>query len=189
MTPFFHCPRNLMLLWQLYFDGHVLSNYFQLFCIFILPTGRILQLFFVTFTCLGYFITALFYFIWFLSVLYQFHVAQNEMMWTAGIQMNWVCDHRSESQLKQLWKSPLKPRNPFFHCDGHILNSVSCCLRFWRNWEMLSEMQDQLGWPQFRNHLTSTSSSHFVDQKVLPSKFHCLALIIADLELWRGAAL
>ena len=27
---------------------------------------------------------------------------QNEMMWTAGIQMKWVCDHRSESQFKQL---------------------------------------------------------------------------------------
>ena len=28
----------------------------------------------------------------------------NEMMWTAGIQMKWVCDHRSESQFKQLRK-------------------------------------------------------------------------------------
>ena len=27
-----------------------------------------------------------------------------EMMWTAGIQMKWVCDHRSESQFKQLRK-------------------------------------------------------------------------------------
>ena len=33
---------------------------------------------------------------------------KNEMMWTAGIQMNWVCDHRSESQSKQLRKSPKK---------------------------------------------------------------------------------
>ena len=33
---------------------------------------------------------------------------QNEMMWTAGIQMKWVCDHRSESQFKQLRKSPKK---------------------------------------------------------------------------------
>ena len=33
---------------------------------------------------------------------------QNEMMWTAGIQMKWVCDHRSESQLKQLRKRPKK---------------------------------------------------------------------------------
>ena len=32
----------------------------------------------------------------------------NEMMWTAGIQMKWVCDHRSESQFKQLRKSPKK---------------------------------------------------------------------------------
>ena len=30
------------------------------------------------------------------------------MMWTAGIQMKWVCDHRSESQFKQLRKSPEK---------------------------------------------------------------------------------
>ena len=30
------------------------------------------------------------------------------MMWTAGIQMNWVCDHRSERQFKQLRKSPKK---------------------------------------------------------------------------------
>ena len=33
---------------------------------------------------------------------------QNAMMWTAGIQMNWVCDHRRESQFKQLRKSPKK---------------------------------------------------------------------------------
>ena len=33
---------------------------------------------------------------------------QNEIMWTAGIQMNWVRDHRSESQFKQLRKSPKK---------------------------------------------------------------------------------
>ena len=35
-------------------------------------------------------------------------LALNEMMWTAGIQMKWVCDHRSESQFKQLRKSPKK---------------------------------------------------------------------------------
>ena len=35
---------------------------------------------------------------------------QNEMMWTAGIQMKWVCDHRSESQFKQLRKSQKKKR-------------------------------------------------------------------------------
>ena len=34
---------------------------------------------------------------------------QNEMMWTAAIQIKWVCDHRSESQFKQLRKS-LKKR-------------------------------------------------------------------------------
>ena len=33
---------------------------------------------------------------------------QNEMTWTAGIQMKWVCDHCSESQFKQLRKSPKK---------------------------------------------------------------------------------
>ena len=33
---------------------------------------------------------------------------QNAMMWTAGIQMNWVCDHRSESQFKPLRKAPKK---------------------------------------------------------------------------------
>ena len=32
----------------------------------------------------------------------------NEMMWTAGIQMKWVCDHRSESQFKQLRKARKK---------------------------------------------------------------------------------
>ena len=32
----------------------------------------------------------------------------NEMMWTAGIQMKWVCDNRSESQFKQLRKLPEK---------------------------------------------------------------------------------
>ena len=71
-------------------------------------------------------------------------------MWTAGIQMKWVCDHRSESQFKQLaglqcmglhrsgWQStaaltqrprvriPLKPRNPFFFfsCFFAIANSL-----------------------------------------------------------------
>ena len=35
----------------------------------------------------------------------------NEMMWTAGIQMKWVCDHRSESQFKQLQKSPKKRKD------------------------------------------------------------------------------
>ena len=33
---------------------------------------------------------------------------QKEMMWTAEIQMKWVCGHRSESQFKQLRKSPKK---------------------------------------------------------------------------------
>ena len=33
---------------------------------------------------------------------------QNEMMRTAGTQMKWVCDHRSESQFKQLRNSPKK---------------------------------------------------------------------------------
>ena len=33
---------------------------------------------------------------------------QNEMMWTAVIQMKWICDHRSESQSKQLRNSPKK---------------------------------------------------------------------------------
>ena len=33
---------------------------------------------------------------------------QNEMMWTAGIQMKWICDNRSESQFKQLRNSPKK---------------------------------------------------------------------------------
>ena len=32
-------------------------------------------------------------------------------MWTAGIQMKWVCDHRSESQFKQLRKSPEKRKD------------------------------------------------------------------------------
>ena len=41
---------------------------------------------------------------------------QNEMMWTAGIQMKWISDHRSESQFKQL-------RNIAIHCDGHIFIS------------------------------------------------------------------
>ena len=36
------------------------------------------------------------------------NILQNEMMWTAGIQMKWICDHRSESQFKQLQNSPKK---------------------------------------------------------------------------------
>ena len=38
----------------------------------------------------------------------QFISPWKEMMWTAGIQMKWVCDHRSESQFKQLRESPKK---------------------------------------------------------------------------------
>ena len=34
----------------------------------------------------------------------RLYIILNEMMWTAGIQMKWVCDHRSESQFKQLRK-------------------------------------------------------------------------------------
>ena len=58
---------------------------------------------------------------------------QNEMMWTAGIQMKWVCDHRSESQFKQLRKSPKKKKrisglqrdsNPFFF--GLFRNCLNC---------------------------------------------------------------
>ena len=30
------------------------------------------------------------------------------MMWTAGIQVKWICDHRGESQFKQLRNSPKK---------------------------------------------------------------------------------
>ena len=48
---------------------------------------------------------------------------QNEMMWTAGIQMKWVCDHRSESQFKQLRKSP-KKRISGLHCSYEIHTSV-----------------------------------------------------------------
>ena len=56
---------------------------------------------------------------------------QNEMMWTAGIQMKWVCDHRSESQFKQLRKSPKKrdsnpveaPKSLFF---GLFRNCLNC---------------------------------------------------------------
>ena len=31
-------------------------------------------------------------------------------MWTAGIQMKWICDHHSESQFKQLRNSPEKKK-------------------------------------------------------------------------------
>ena len=39
-----------------------------------------------------------------LLILYNNYTLLNEMMWTAGIQMKCVCDHRSESQFKQLRK-------------------------------------------------------------------------------------
>ena len=42
------------------------------------------------------------------SLTHERNETKNEMMWTAEIQMNWVCDHRSESQFKQLRKSPKK---------------------------------------------------------------------------------
>ena len=63
---------------------------------------------------------------------------RNEMMWTAGIQMKWICDHRSESQFKELRNSPKKSFSglqlssmfphwcvvsPVGGCDGHIFIS------------------------------------------------------------------
>ena len=59
---------------------------------------------------------------------------QNEMMWTAGIQMKWVCDHRSESQFKQLRKSPKKRisglqqfrRSPEILFFGLFRNCLNC---------------------------------------------------------------
>ena len=38
----------------------------------------------------------------------------NKMMWTARIQMKWVCDHRSESQFKQFRKNPEKKNEMTF---------------------------------------------------------------------------
>ena len=38
----------------------------------------------------------------------------NEMMWTAGIQMKWICDHRSESQFHSVFH--------FFH---GLMNSIN----------------------------------------------------------------
>ena len=35
-------------------------------------------------------------------------ITQDEIMWTVGIQMKWLCDHRSESQFKQLRNSSKK---------------------------------------------------------------------------------
>ena len=57
-----------------------------------------------------------------ISLIYMFNTL-NEMMWTAGIQMKWVCDYRSESQFKKLRKSP--ENKGFRGCDGHILISCS----------------------------------------------------------------
>ena len=65
---------------------------------------------------------------------------QNEMMWTAEIQMKWVRDHSSESQFKQLRKSPKKrisglqrvfvfPQFTSFHSVFHffhgLMNSIN----------------------------------------------------------------
>ena len=55
---------------------------------------------------------------------------QNEMMWTAGIQMKWMCDHRSESQFKQLQNS-LKKR--FFGASTGFepaVHIISFCVSF-----------------------------------------------------------
>ena len=49
---------------------------------------------------------------------------QNEMMWTAGIQMKWVCDHRNESQFKELrLRSRWSPEILFF---GLFRNCLNC---------------------------------------------------------------
>ena len=45
---------------------------------------------------------------------------QNEMMWTAGIQMKWVCDHRSESQFKQFTSF-----HSVFHSFHGLMNSIN----------------------------------------------------------------
>ena len=65
---------------------------------------------------------------------------QNEMVWTAGIQMKWVCVHRSESQFKQLRKSPKKrisglqrDSNPDYglRTTGYGWTRVFRCLGYW----------------------------------------------------------
>ena len=83
---------------------------------------------------------------------------QNEMMWTAGIQMKWVCDHRSESQFKQLRKSLKKRISGLRWSHTHFIcipavHIISFCVSF------LSRL-DELNWP----------ASYFLSRipKVLP---------------------
>ena len=99
-------------------------------------------------------------------------LTQNEMMWTAGIQMKWVCDHRSESQFKQLRKSP-KKRILELQRFGHRFGSIA--LGFWEKTN--ANMQFFLGgvlWISFvlvASHLTKDI------QKTPPRKkcvFACL---------------
>ena len=53
-------------------------------------------------------------------------VSQNEMMWTAGIQMKWVCDHRSA-------KKPEKKRggSPEILFFGLFRNCLNCDSQRW----------------------------------------------------------
>ena len=69
---------------------------------------------------------------WLSSSTCERNETQNEMMWTARIQMKWICYHRSESQFKQLRNSPKKSfsglqRDSFhsvFHSFHGLMNSI-----------------------------------------------------------------
>ena len=65
----------------------------------------------------------------------------NEMIWTAGIQMKWVCDHRSESQFKQLRKyghiliSFVFPQFKSFHSSSILQPRSNSCIQMHKNVE------------------------------------------------------
>ena len=52
------------------------------------------------------------------------------MMWTAGIQMKWICDHRSESQFKQLQSSPKKSFSGLHFICIPTVHIISFCVSF-----------------------------------------------------------
>ena len=100
---------------------------------------------------------------------------QNEMMWTAGIQMKWVCDHRSESQFKQLRKSPKK--------------RISGLQRDSNPWPLRSRCNALLAWAM-KTHTLAIAidwDGHIITSLVFPqfTSFHSVLNVLLPPPWWR----
>ena len=80
------------------------------------------------------------------------------MMWTAGIQMKWVCDHRSESQFKQLRNSPKK--KIFGASTGFEPAASALALQRSPSWAMKTHTLE--GWPIYWVHQPVKGMKHWM---------------------------